>query len=186
MKTVIYFVRHAEVFNPQRVVYGRLPGFPLSREGRERAEDLANYFRSKKIAAVYSSPLLRSRQTAVPIARRLGKTLIVSKLLLETRTPLGGLPLRELRRLEPRLYEKELLARGQEAPEHILRRMRRFVRRVIREHPSRNIVAVSHGDPLVVLRANREKKVFRWSYKKQHYVVKGGVLRLAFSRDYTG
>ncbi|MBL7159755.1 histidine phosphatase family protein, partial [Candidatus Microgenomates bacterium] len=51
-ETTIYLVRHCEYENPRRVVPGRLPGFPLSAEGKENAKLLANYFKDKKIAAI--------------------------------------------------------------------------------------------------------------------------------------
>ena len=32
--TVVHLLRHGEVFNPDRILYGRLPGFRLSDAGR--------------------------------------------------------------------------------------------------------------------------------------------------------
>src|SRR5262249_56679907 len=68
--TTLYFVRHTEVHNPRDLFYGRLPRFRISARGREQAERVADYLADEPIVAVYTSPLLRARQTAQVIAAR--------------------------------------------------------------------------------------------------------------------
>jgi broad specificity phosphatase PhoE len=62
----IHLVRHGDVHNPQRVLYGRLPGFSLSDAGRAQAAQAAEYLRSRRFAGalVVTSPLERARETA--------------------------------------------------------------------------------------------------------------------------
>lgn len=67
-ETHIHLVRHGQVDNPGRVLYGRLPGFNLSSRGRTQAELLAQHFATVPLAGVLSSPLERAQQTAAPIA----------------------------------------------------------------------------------------------------------------------
>ncbi len=67
MPTTITFIRHGEVHNPQRILYGRLPRFALSEQGRAEAQAVAATLRDVPVATVYSSPLLRARQTAQAI-----------------------------------------------------------------------------------------------------------------------
>ena len=62
--TTIYFVRHGHVLNLDEVHYGRLPGFPLSEEGQRQALIASDKLRSDPIAAIFSSPQLRARETA--------------------------------------------------------------------------------------------------------------------------
>ena len=66
----IHLVRHGEVFNPQGVLYGRLPGYGLSDLGRLMADAAAHdlVVRSRPISALVSSPLQRTQQSAEPIA----------------------------------------------------------------------------------------------------------------------
>ena len=66
----IHLVRHGEVFNPQGVLYGRLPGYGLSDLGREMADAAAADLVSRKrsVSALVSSPLQRTQQSAEPIA----------------------------------------------------------------------------------------------------------------------
>jgi broad specificity phosphatase PhoE len=62
--TSISFVRHGLVHNPQQILYGRLPRFRLSAEGQRQAQAAADYLRARPFAALFSSPMLRARQTA--------------------------------------------------------------------------------------------------------------------------
>ena len=61
-------MRHGEVFNPEKVLYGRLPGYKLSALGLEMAERAAQYFKNNDLSLVVSSPLERAQQTAAPTA----------------------------------------------------------------------------------------------------------------------
>ena len=67
-ETLVHLVRHGQVDNPGKVLYGRLPGFNLSPRGRSQAELLAKHFAPAPLAGVLSSPLERAQQTADPIA----------------------------------------------------------------------------------------------------------------------
>ena len=44
MKTIVHLLRHGEVHNPQGVLYGRLPGYHLSDDGRLMADAAAKWF----------------------------------------------------------------------------------------------------------------------------------------------
>ncbi|TFC69912.1 histidine phosphatase family protein [Cryobacterium sp. TMT2-4] len=66
----VHLVRHGEVFNPERVLYGRLPGFRLSDLGAQMAEAAAADLveRGRPVARIISSPLQRAQESAAPIA----------------------------------------------------------------------------------------------------------------------
>ena len=55
-----------------RVLTGRMEGVALSEAGRLEAERLAQTLAARPVAAVMSSPLQRARETAAPLAARLG------------------------------------------------------------------------------------------------------------------
>ena len=61
-ETVVHLVRHGQVENPRRVLYGRLPGYHLSLRGRAQADLLAAHFAGTPLAAVVASPLERAQQ----------------------------------------------------------------------------------------------------------------------------
>ena len=67
-KTLVHVMRHGEVFNPEKVLYGRLPGYKLSVLGLQMAERAAQYFKNNNLSLIVSSPLERAQQTAAPTA----------------------------------------------------------------------------------------------------------------------
>ncbi|MBW8172070.1 histidine phosphatase family protein [Ornithinimicrobium sp. Arc0846-15] len=89
-ETVIHVVRHGEVFNPERVLYGRLPGFHLSELGREMAELTADYLADRDVTEVISSPLERAQETATPIAQRHGLPLRIDRRIIESENQFEG------------------------------------------------------------------------------------------------
>lgn len=66
--TTVHLVRHGEVNNPDRILYGRMPGYRLSERGEQMAQCVGDHLADNDIALVRSSPLLRAQQTAAPIA----------------------------------------------------------------------------------------------------------------------
>ena len=66
--TTIHFIRHGKVYNPDHLLYERLPGFHLSDRGMRMAQATGAYIAAdpklNAVAAVYSSPLERTRETA--------------------------------------------------------------------------------------------------------------------------
>ena len=82
--TVVHLLRHGEVHNPQKVLYGRLPGYRLSDLGERMAERAAEWFAGHDVVRLASSPLERARQTAAPIAARLGLPVLLDERLIES------------------------------------------------------------------------------------------------------
>src|SRR5215472_8072697 len=80
---VVHLVRHGEVDNPGRVLYGRLPGFHLSATGQLMAAAAADFFAERPVTALFSSPLERAQETAQPVAGRLGLPIVTDDRLIE-------------------------------------------------------------------------------------------------------
>jgi broad specificity phosphatase PhoE len=89
--TVVHLLRHGEVDNPSGVIYGRLPGYHLSANGRAMAEAAADYFAERPVVALFSSPMERARETARPVAERLGLPIVVDDRLIEAWNHFEGL-----------------------------------------------------------------------------------------------
>jgi probable phosphoglycerate mutase len=82
--TTVVLVRHGQTGTTGQVLPGRAPGLHLADEGRAQAEVAAALVADGlEIAAIYTSPLERARETATPIANALGQRAIVDKGLLE-------------------------------------------------------------------------------------------------------
>ncbi|QRP45502.1 histidine phosphatase family protein [Amycolatopsis sp. FDAARGOS 1241] len=68
MTTVVHLLRHGEVHNPDKILYGRLPNFRLSERGQRQALTVAEAVAGHDLAYVVASPLQRAQETAAPIA----------------------------------------------------------------------------------------------------------------------
>lgn len=83
-RTVVHLLRHGEVHNPDKVLYGRLPGFRLSPLGEQMAFAAAAALADRDLVLVVSSPLERAQQTAAPIAAATGLPVDLDDRLIES------------------------------------------------------------------------------------------------------
>lgn len=82
-KKTIYIFRHGQTdYNMSRRVMGQLD-IPLNETGRTQAIELANKISEEPIQAIYTSPLLRAKQTAQILADKIGIPIIPDKRLME-------------------------------------------------------------------------------------------------------
>lgn len=144
-ETYIHLVRHGEVHNPRKILYGRLPRFRLSDNGVRQAGETGRYLKDVPLAALFSSPLLRARQTAGEIRRFHPELdLHISKLLNEVHTVFEGVPGEQIDRKRGDIYSGA--GSGYEQPGDIFHRVQRFLLRVRKQYHGQHVAAVSHGD----------------------------------------
>ncbi|MDQ7879476.1 histidine phosphatase family protein [Microbacterium sp. QXD-8] len=81
----LHLVRHGEVHNPARVLYGRLPGYGLSADGRRMARQAAEYVKSldRPVSALVCSPLQRTQESAEPFAEIFGMAPVIDERVIE-------------------------------------------------------------------------------------------------------
>nr|WP_245190207.1 histidine phosphatase family protein [Leucobacter exalbidus] len=81
----MHLVRHGEVHNPDRVLYGRIPGFGLSERGHSMAEAAALEIAASDRAVVklIASPLQRAQESARPIASALSLEIHTDERIIE-------------------------------------------------------------------------------------------------------
>jgi len=89
--TVVHLLRHGEVHNPAKILYGRLPGYRLSTTGEAMALAAAEWFTGKDVTHLLSSPLERAQQTAQPLAKALGLPVTIDERLIEAGNAFEGL-----------------------------------------------------------------------------------------------
>jgi broad specificity phosphatase PhoE len=68
MAPSVHVIRHGEVENPKKILYGRQPGWHLSERGQEMARALEDWSKSIDLGALHVSPLQRAQETAAPIS----------------------------------------------------------------------------------------------------------------------
>jgi broad specificity phosphatase PhoE len=154
-ETRLCLVRHGHVENPQRKVYGRLPGWRLSADGRRQAAEAAARLKDRPIVHVYSSPLERATETAAAIASACGAPLSTDDALVES--ALGahweGLSWAEVRRrrhaeLDAYLHRPHEVDFVDEPFAALGERMAGALRTMAARHPGQEVAVVSHGDPI--------------------------------------
>jgi broad specificity phosphatase PhoE len=86
----VHLLRHAEVHNPDGVLYGRMPGFGLSELGVRQALAAADYLAKRPLGYLGCSPLERAQQTARPLAELIGLPVALDERLIEAENRLEG------------------------------------------------------------------------------------------------
>ncbi len=78
-------MRHGEVHNPERVLYGRLPNFRLSTDGRQMARAAAEHVHSleRPLGALVCSPLQRTQESAEPFTEIFGIEPVIEDRVIE-------------------------------------------------------------------------------------------------------
>ncbi|TDQ05614.1 histidine phosphatase family protein [Labedaea rhizosphaerae] len=89
-RTIVHLLRHGEVYNPNGILYGRLPGYRLSDTGQRQALTVAEFLAGNDIVHVVASPLERARQTAAPIADSHRLELATDDRLIESENAFEG------------------------------------------------------------------------------------------------
>ena len=82
--TTVHVMRHGEVHNPHKILYGRLEGYGLSERGLAQAEAVAEALKDNDIVLVVASPLQRAQETAAPIAAHHGLDVATDHDLIES------------------------------------------------------------------------------------------------------
>jgi broad specificity phosphatase PhoE len=148
--TRISLVRHGSVENPSNIFYGRLPGFHISKIGRHEAARTARALRNLEIGEIFSSPLLRCRQTAIEILHYHPRLkLRQSRLITEVFTPFQGQPSDVIHSRCGDVYTG--IGPEYEQPEDILKRVQKFLSRTRRRFSRKHVVAVTHGDVILFM-----------------------------------
>lgn len=165
VRTVVHVMRHGEVYNPTKILYGRIPGFRLSQLGEEMAEVVAKSLAGNDITYVVASPLERAQQTATPIAKIHELKLATDHNLIESenvfegqRVSVGDGVLRN-----PRTWRhlwNPLRPSWGEPYVEIAARMRLAIDDARKNALGHEAVCVSHQLPIWVARLDAEKRSF--------------------------
>lgn len=191
MSPEIYLVRHGDVeyeygAGGKRLVYG--PDTPLSASGRSQIETAANIFLQEKIKidVIYTSPMLRTVETANILSDKLGqKSIVVNEDLQEVYAPGWiGAPMDELGIVNGDIFAN-LKTPDQETLESVKGRMGRFFERIKRFEEGRGVIIVGHREPLRVLNhilshANASSMQSYQEFIEDEFIERGAVWKLGW------
>lgn len=154
-RTTIHLMRHGEVYNPEGVLYGRMPDFHLSELGNSMAERVAQTLADSghDIAAVITSPLERAQESGAPTAAAFGLQPGIDARLIEADNKFEGVPVNRDRSvlLSPQywpLYINPFRPSWGEPYTQIVERMSAVVRDTIPQVEGREALLVSHQLPV--------------------------------------
>jgi broad specificity phosphatase PhoE len=183
----MYLVRHCDVENPGRVLYGHLDGFRLSEKGVRQAHAIGERLAATPVRQIYTSPLERAQQTARIIASHLdGVPVTTTPELIEARfgyyvqgvpanlSIIWRRPLRLVHMVWPGILPND------ESVAEMAARVRAPLVRLLHDHPGQGGVCVTHGDPIQAFWVEAEHRRAYALHRLQ--CAKGGVLEL----DYRG
>ena len=150
----IYLVRHGEnPANLKRELSCKLVDHPLTTKGRWQAMRTAEFFLTKDIGSIYSSPLIRAAETARIIANVLRQDFVILDEFREL--DVGLLENKPASHDNWRIHD-EILENwksgdqsrkfpGGESYVTVVNRMKSGIRRVIRETSATNALIIAHG-----------------------------------------
>src|SRR5258705_9539079 len=185
MASRVFLIRHADVENPRRLLYGHLDGFALSALGRVQAAAVGDRLQPENVKLIVHSPLARATETAELINSRLTPPAAMQAepelREAEFSRYLQGLPYWQIPVRRPLWFvhkAKRGLLPGDEAIDQLGGRILSGIKKLAREHPGEAMAIVSHADPLQAAwlplegRAHNERELYRKT------VDRAGVLEL--------
>lgn len=164
-RTSVHLLRHGEVYNPDKILYGRLPDFHLSDVGQQMAQMAATALEGRDIVEIVSSPLDRAQETAAPIAQAFDLPPLIDDRIIEAdnvfegqRVSVGDGVLRQPRAWRY-LYNPFKPSWGEPYVD-VAARMRAAVTDAKRRVRGHEAVLVSHQLPVWIARLDAEGRSF--------------------------
>lgn len=159
MVSTVLLIRHGQCDPVGRSIAGRRPGVHLNEAGRRQVRALARTLEHLPVAALYSSPLDRARETAEALAERSGLPVRIASGLEEL--DYGAWTGRSLDSLagDP-VWRRFNLERGAtripdgETMGEVVERAENAVGEMMAAHPEALLAAVTHGDLIRALLAS--------------------------------
>jgi isoleucyl-tRNA synthetase len=160
-----FVVRHGESLKNKKNITSCWPekiAYPLTKKGQAQARAAARKLLDKNIDLIFSSDLLRTKQTAEIIAQELGLKVRFDKRLREINDGIFngkklsdfGKFMNQEKKLSPlEFYEKrfKVAVPGGETYTDTQKRMRQFINDVEKKYSGKNILLVSHERPITLL-----------------------------------
>lgn len=149
--TRFLLIRHATTDAVGKKFSGRTAGVNLNAEGRQQAQLLAERIAGLPIAAIYSSPLERTMETAVPLATLLNLPTLINESLLELDcgewTNLAFDELRNTKAFQNfNSYRSGTRIPGGEMMVEAQTRMVTGLQKLVLQHSEETVAVISHSD----------------------------------------
>lgn len=172
---LVIFMRHGQAENNvNRILVGRHIESHLTEQGRRQVADAARDLRNVAIEKIYVSPVTRAIETAKIVCDRLGTSYEVDERLYEIELgKLVGMNYEEVITKYGNLFLKFykdhdpiLSGFGVETFASVKNRVKRFLDEIIERHREKNILTITHLDPIKAVLATvldlKAEALYRW------------------------
>nr|WP_251027392.1 MULTISPECIES: histidine phosphatase family protein [unclassified Exiguobacterium] len=137
-----YIVRHCEAT-------GQAPDAPLTKQGQNQADALADFFKTIPVDRIVSSPFRRARETILPLATLHDCPVEIEDQLQERILSIS--PLSDWRTaLQQTFVDLDLRFPGGESSRETMERMSSVLEEALL-YPARHTVLVTHGNAMALL-----------------------------------
>jgi isoleucyl-tRNA synthetase len=181
----LFLIRHGEAENNVKGILNSLlevKKYKLTEVGRKQSKELAKILKKEKIDAIFSSPILRAQETAEIIAKELKLKVVFDKRLREVGFgDFNGKSADDFEKVFP--SRKSRIGKidfGVENEEQIQSRMQNFLEDINKKFSGKNIIIVSHGDPIQIFYGMNQNLDLNNSLKG--WYPKKGSLKIVYSK----
>ncbi len=187
MNNEYFLLRHGEALSNKKRIISCWPEkarFPLTREGRKQIKKSAKKLKDKKIDLIFSSDLLRTRQTAEIVAGELRVKPRYDKRLREFNAGIfNGRPIKEDRQsFDKEIDRFKIRPSGGENYTDVKKRMYNFFKDIDKKYSKKTILIISHETPFIMLtaavRSYSDQKILK--YWKGLKIKTGELRKLVF------
>ncbi|MDI6602934.1 MAG: class I tRNA ligase family protein [Patescibacteria group bacterium] len=178
-----YLYRHGHSLRQEKKVVSCWPEkslCPLTEKGEKQVLEIAKKLKNKKIDLIFSSNLLRAKQTAEILSKETDAKIIFDKRLREINVGIFN-------NQNPKLFWNYILTKKNpylvKAPKgesltDLQRRVYDFLKKIDKKYQGKNIIIVSHELPLTVLENTLKgwsiKEIIEWRKKNREKLIKTG------------
>ncbi len=157
MKNKYFLLRHGQALSNVKEIISSWPEkgrFPLTEKGRKDIKERAQELKDKNVDFIFSSDLLRTKQTAQIVSEKIGIEPFFEKRLREYNVGIfNGKPEIDYRKhMEGKNRFKESSQRG-ETYNQIAERVLDLFKELEEKYSGKNILIISHQVPLTLLEA---------------------------------
>jgi probable phosphoglycerate mutase len=155
-------LRHGQAQNnTSRVLAGRASGVPLTPKGIAQANDIGKFLKSLDISHIYASPIERAHKTAQIVGQHIGLSTTIDERLYELEMgKFSGMAYDDLFAKHGNVFLKfyqgdpTIEENGVETFAQVKNRVLSMVDHVRKEHPGKNVLLVTHMDPIKAMISN--------------------------------
>ena len=148
----LYLIRHGESEANKKRVHNT-PAVKLTKEGLDQARAIAKRLKNFDIDFIYSSPLIRARQTAEAISKSLNLPVELWEGIMEVKTPSINQGKREndkeAMEIETKIAENyskgDYRHSDEETFNELKTRAENVLSHICKVHPNQNVLCVSHA-----------------------------------------